>query len=86
MAAELTPEQTGQAALAILRALIREQQLLEAVAPLDELLDGHPLEAIGHDLGLDLARVQHDLQALGASFTPAVADAAAGAPPPDTES
>lgn len=81
MAAELNPEQAGAAGLAILRALIREHQLLEAVAPLDELLDGHPLEQVGHQLGRDLAGVRADLQTLGQALAPAVPPPAAAATP-----
>ena len=84
MAAELTPEQAGTLAQAVLRALVREHQLLEAVAPLDELLDGHELEPVGHQLGRHLGAVRHDLQRLGQAFAPVVAPAAAGAQPPDT--
>lgn len=51
MAAELTAEQRSQAALAVIRGLVRLGQLVEAVEPLDKLLDGHPLAAQGRLLG-----------------------------------
>lgn len=81
----MTPEQRGEAGLAVVRALIREQQLLEAVLPLDELLDGDELEPVGHDLGRALGQVRHDLQKLGDALAPVVAPAAAGAAPPHQE-
>lgn len=77
----MTPEQQGEASLAVLRALIREQQLLEAVQPLDELLDGDPLEPAGHALGEALGQVRANLQQLGSALAPAVAPATAGADP-----
>ena len=62
MGAQLDPEQQAAAAMAVFRSLVREQQLLEAVAPLDELLSGHELEPVGH---IDRVYVSADRQRRG---------------------
>lgn len=81
----MTPEQRGEAGLAVVRALIREQQLLEAVQPLDELLDGDALEPVGHELGLALGLVRFNLRKLGDVLSPVADTPAAGAAPPHQE-
>lgn len=81
----MTPEQRGQAGLAVIRALIREQQLVEAVAPLDQLLTDDDLDPVAHRLGDHLALVRADLLELGQELAPVTVPTAAGADPAPTE-
>lgn len=83
MAAELTAEQRSQAALAVIRGLVRLGQLVEAVEPLDKLLDGHPLAAQGKLLGDALVTAHASLTRQADELAPAVAaaDPTLAAPP-----
>lgn len=74
----MTPERQGQAGLAVLAAAIRLRQLVEAVAPLDAILDGTELEPVGHRLGNALVRVNDELQKLADRLAPRVPQAPAG--------
>lgn len=81
----MTPEQRANGSLATLRALVREQQLLEACEPLGSMLEGTELEPVARHLLSGLRAVRDSLQQIGNELAPVVSPSTAGAGPTEQE-